>query len=1000
MIQNKGFIKVVAVALILVCAFYLSFSFVTNSYEKKAQAYAQGDNAKYKHFMDSVLTDTVFLNYTLKECREKEMNLGLDLKGGMNVVLEISVPDIVKALSNDNKSEGFQRAIALATERQKRSQSDFLTLFEQAYKEVEPNGRLSAIFTTIDLKDKIQLSSSNADVMKVLRQEVDGAVSNSFNVLRTRIDRFGVVQPNIQKLENSGRILVELPGVKEPERVHKLLQGTANLEFWETYKAKELVQNFMAADNLLKELIVPAATEKDTIKTEDKTETAKSETPKSLTDSLAAAMKTEKKEDEKAKTVSKAELEKRNPLLALLNQGGISPEGAVVGIAHYNDTVKINQYLQMEQIKVLFPSDLSLKWGVKAIDKKDAFYELFAIKSNRDNKAPLEGNVITNASTSFGEHSAYASVSMQMNPEGASIWAQLTDQNVGRCIAIVLDDYVYSAPVVNGKIPGGRSEISGRFTIEDAKDLANVLQSGKMPAPVRIVQEDVVGPSLGQEAINNGFISFVIAFVVILLYMILFYGKIPGLVADSMLFLNVFFLLGILASFKAVLTLPGIAGIVLTIGMAIDTNILIYERIREELRAGKLLNKAVANGYKHASSAIIDANLTSVITGVILFIFGTGPIKGFATTLIIGIITSFITGFILSQLVFDKILSSDKKLTIPFETKLFKNFLQNTHFNFIENRKIAYIISGILIVISCISIAVRGFNNGIDFSGGRNYMIRFDKNIETEQIKNMLSVVFEGHTPSVTIVKSGDADERNNRVRISTNYNITDNSDGADQKIIDLLYTGLKPLLKDDTTRDQFATENIMQMQKVGPSVADDIKRDAVWAIVIAIVGIGLYILIRFRGVAFSAGAIISLAHDAIVILGVYSLLHGFLPFSMEINQAFIAAILTVIGYSINDTVIIFDRVREYRTLYPKRSPHTMINEALNSTLCRTFNTTFSLFIVLVAIFAFGGDSIRDFIFALLIGTIIGTYSSIFIAIAVSYDVAKRKAKKQLKKDA
>ncbi len=999
--QNKGFIKVVGVALVLVCAFYLSFSFVTNHYENKAQAYAQGDNAKYKHFMDSVLTDTVFLNYTLKECREKEMNLGLDLNGGMNVILEISVPDIVKALSNDNKSESFQKAMALATERQKSSPSDFLTLFEQAYKETDPNGRLSAIFTTIDLKDKIQLSSSNAEVMKVLREEVDGAVSNSFNVLRTRIDRFGVVQPNIQKLENSGRILVELPGVKEPERVHKLLQGTANLEFWETYKAKELSQNFIAADNLLRELVVPTTEVKDTAKVESKKETAKAETetPKSLTDSLAAAMKTEQKEDAATKTVSKADLEKRNPLLSILNQG-VSPEGAVVGIAHYSDTAKINKYMQMEQIKALFPSDLSLKWGVKAIDKKDTFYELYAIKSNRDNKAPLEGNVITSASTSFGEHSAYASVSMQMNPEGANIWAQLTDQNIGRCIAIVLDGYVYSAPVVNGKIPGGRSEISGRFTIEDAKDLVNVLQSGKMPAPVRIVQEDIVGPSLGQEAIQNGFISFLIAFVAILIYMIFFYGKIPGLVADSMLLINVFFLLGILASFKAVLTLPGIAGIVLTLGMAVDTNVLIYERIREELRAGKTLQKAVSDGYKHASSAIIDANLTTVITGIVLFVFGTGPIKGFATTLVIGIVTSFMTGFILSHLVFDKILSSDKKRTISFETKITKNFLQNTHFNFIGNRKYAYIISGILIVISCVSFAVRGFNNGIDFSGGRSYTIRFDKNVETEEIKDMLTDVFDGHTPSVTIIKSGSADESNNRVRISTNYNITDNSDGADEKVIDLLYKGLKPLLKDGTTRDQFASDNIMQMQKVGPSVADDIQRDASWAIIIAIVGIGLYILIRFRGVAFSAGAIVSLAHDAILILGAYSLLHGFLPFSMEINQAFIAAILTVIGYSINDTVIIFDRVREYRALYPKRSPHSMINDALNSTLCRTFNTSFTVFIVLVAIFAFGGESIRDFIFALLIGTIIGTYSSIFVAIAVSYDVAKRKAMKEAKKNA
>jgi SecD/SecF fusion protein len=990
--QNKGFIKVVGVALILVCAFYLSFSIVTNRYENKAQAYAQGDNAKYKHFMDSVLTDTVFLNYTLKECREKEMNLGLDLKGGMNVILEISVPDIVKALSNDNQSESFKKAIALATERQKKSQSDFLTLFEQAYKETDPNGRLSAIFSSIELKDKIQLSSSNADVMKVLREEVDGAVSNSFNVLRTRIDRFGVVQPNIQKLENSGRILVEMPGVKEPERVHKLLQGTANLEFWETYKAKELAQNFMAADNLLKELVVPTTEAKDTAKAESKAETAKAEAPKSLTDSLAAAMKTEQKEDETTKTVSKAELEKRNPLLAILNQG-VSPEGAVVGIAHYSDTAKINRYMQMDQVKALFPADLSLKWGVKAIDKKDIYYELFAIKSNRNNKAPLEGNVITSASTSFGEHSAYASVSMQMNPEGANIWAQLTDQNVGRCIAIVLDGYVYSAPVVNGKIPGGRSEISGRFTIEDAKDLVNVLQSGKMPAPVRIVQEDVVGPSLGKEAIESGFFSFIIAFAIILLYMLFFYGKIPGLVADCMLIFNIFFLLGILASFKAVLTLPGIAGIVLTMGMAIDTNVLIYERIREELRSGKTLQKAVTEGYSNASSAIIDANLTTILTGVILFIFGTGPIKGFATTLIIGIVTSLLTGFVFSRLVFDKILSSDKNRKITFETKFSKSFLQNVKIDFIGKRKIAYIISATLIIVSIASFAIRGFNNGIDFSGGRNYMIRFDKNVKTEEVKNMLAVAFDGHEPSVITIKSGNVDDSNNRVRISTNFKIDNNDTSIDSEIIDRLYAGLKPLLKEGTTREEFSTENIMETQKVGPTIADDIKKNSVWAVLAAIIGIGLYILIRFRNIAFSVGGILSLAHDAILILGAYSLFYGLFPFALEINQAFIAAILTVLGYSINDTVVIFDRVREYQRLYPKRNPHTMLNDALNSTLVRTFNTTFTTAIVLVAIFIFGGDSIRDFIFALLIGIIIGTYSSLFVAIPAAYEIAKRKVK-------
>lgn len=998
--QNKGFVRVLAVSLILVCSFYLSFSFVTNHYSTQAEEYAQGNSGKYYNYLDSISTEKVWLGYTLKECREKEINLGLDLKGGMNVVLEISVPDIVKTLANNNTSPNFKKAIELALQKQANSQSDFLTLFEQSFNEIDPNVRLSTIFSTFELKDKISLSSTNAEVMTVLRSEVDAAVSNSFNILRTRIDRFGVVQPNIQRLENSGRILVELPGIKEPARVRKLLQGTANLEFWETYEVSEIIQGFESANNVLKNIETVSVV--DTAKVDTaKTAIAAKATKQSAMDSLAAAMAGAKKQGDDTK-VDKAQAEKENPLLSVLRinvQNGQVAPGANVGVAHYSDTAKINQMLTSARVKELFPRDLSLKWGVKAIDDKEQYFELYAIKvTNRDGKAPLEGDVITDAKSDFGQQSSYANVSMQMNPDGASIWARLTEQNIGRCIAIVLDGYVYSAPRVNDKIAGGRSEISGNFTVEEAKDLANVLKSGKMPAPARIVQEDVVGPSLGQEAIENGFLSFAIAFALVLIYMIFFYGTVPGLVADAALLLNVFLLLGILASFKAVLTLPGIAGIVLTLGMAVDTNVLIYERIREELRAGKGLVKSVQEGYQHASSAIIDANLTTIITGVVLFVFGTGPIKGFATTLIIGIITSLITGFVLSRIVFEALVLKDKYKNLSFTTNITKNWFHNTKIRFIENRKIGYTISAVLILASCVSFAVRGLNQGIDFSGGRNYVVRFDAPVNTESVKTMLRGAFDGQTPGVIAVKSNDAANSDNRVRISTNYKIEDGSPSIDSEIEGRLYKGLKPLLAEDVTQADFVATQILSSQKVGPTVADDIKVSAIWAVVLAILAIGLYILIRFKNVAFSVGGIASLSHDALIVLGLYSLLYSIMPFSLEIDQAFIAAILTVIGYSINDTVIIFDRVREYRTLYPNRDIKTTIDDGLNSTLARTFNTTFTTAIVLVAIFIFGGESIRGFIFALLIGIVVGTYSSLFVAVPLAHDILDRKIKKDAKK--
>lgn len=1004
---NKGFVTVIAFCLFIACAFYLSFSVVTSHFTDKAEEISQGDALKYHNYLDSLSNEKVWLGYTLKECREKELNLGLDLKGGMNVLLEVSVPDIVKSLGDEN-SENFIKALDLAKKRQSESQDDFLTLFEQAFKEVDPNARLSTVFG-YGLKDNgVTINSSNDEVMKVLRAQVDAAVANSFQVLRTRIDRFGVVQPNIQRLENSGRILVELPGIKEPERVRKLLQGSANLEFWETYEVAEIISPLIKANDVLKQMnastIVADSAAADTAAAPA---VAKADNGK---DSLLNALKQEAaKDNESAKpaqasAAQKAQAEKENPLFSIFqvnvsNNGQPNP-GCVVGMAHYSDTAKINRYFETKQVKQLLPSDLRFKWGVKAIDEKGQIFQLYAIKcKSRDGKAPLEGDAISDASSDFGQYSSYAKVDMQMNSEGAKQWARLTEENKGRCIAIVLDGYVYSAPRVNDKISGGRSEITGDFTVEEAKDLANVLKSGKMPAPAVIVQEDVVGPSLGQEAIENGLVSAVLAFVLVLVYMVFFYGVVPGLVADGALIVNMFLLFGVLASFKAVLTLPGITGIVLTLGMAIDTNVLIYDRIREELRNGKQLYSAIEEGYSKATSAIIDGNLTTIITGIVLFLFGTGPIKGFATTLIIGILTSLLTGFVLSRVVYSFLTKRNKiSQDVKFCTNITKSWFQNTKFKFMEFRKYAYIISGIILLVGVVSLCVRGLNQGIDFSGGRNYVVKFDKAVSTEEVKSALAASFDGDAPSVITIKSSEVDNSDSRVRISTNFKIEDQSQEIDGEIEGRLYNGLKSYLKPGTTQEQFANEYILSSQKVGPTVADDIKASAVVAITLSLLAIALYILLRFRNIAFSAGGVLALVHDSLVILGCYSLLYSVMPFSMEIDQAFIAAILTIIGYSINDTVVIFDRVREYRSLYPNRETASVFNDALNSTLGRTFNTSFTTLIVLIAIFIFGGESIRGFVFALLIGIFAGTYSSLFIASPIACSILKKKDKKNLKK--
>ena len=1002
--QNKGLIRLFAIALTLVCLFYLSFSVVTNTYTKKAKEYAAGNQLKEYNYLDSISSEKVWLGYTLKECRDKEINLGLDLKGGMNVTLEVSVADIIHSLSDFNTSPNFNQALNLATERQKtNSQVAYVDLFVQAYTELDPQAKLATIFSTFELKDKISLTTSNSDVVKVLKTEVEGAIANSFNVLRQRIDRFGVVQPNIQKLGN-GRILVELPGIKEPARVRKLLQGSANLEFWETYDLNEIINNIGEANKVLASLNAAGGTAAPAAKDSTVAKTAEVQKTKAISDvdSLKAALAKKTataSANDSTKVTEKSR--KDNPLFAVLQinaQGGQVARGPVVGLAQSKDTALVNTYLSTKQVKETLPRDLGFRWGVKAIDKKGEVYQLYAIKvTNRDGRAPLGGDVITDARADFSQTSAYANVSMSMNAEGSKTWARMTKDNIGKSIAIVLDGYVYSAPTVNAEITGGSSQITGNFTVEEAKDLANTLKSGKMPAPAHIVQENIVGPSLGQEAINNGLFSFIIAFILVLLYMVLYYGLIPGLIADIALLINVFFLFGVLSSFGAVLTLPGIAGIVLTLGMAVDANVLMYERIREEMNKGKTMRKAIDDGIGHALSAIIDSNVTTIITGVILAYFGTGPIKGFAVTEIIGVMTSFFTAVFLTRYMLYLYADHKSAREISFITGITKNWFKDTKVDFMGIRKWLYGLSAALIIISCISFATRGFSLGIDFSGGRNYVVAFDQKVSTDNVRRMLEKAFEGDMPQVITIGT------ENQVRIATKYKINDNGQGIDNEIEGKLYDNLKPLLKNTTTKAEFIKENIKSSQKVGPTVADDIKRSAIWAVLLAILGIGLYIFIRFREWGYALGAIISLAHDAIITLGLFSLLYGFLPFSMEIDQAFIAAILTVIGYSVHDTVINYDRIRENVMLFPKRDRISLINLSVNEMLGRTFSTTMTVILTLLSMFIFGGETIRGFIFAMLFGIFIGTYSSVFIASPITVEMDKlvnmrRKKKAELLK--
>ncbi|MEG1685180.1 MAG: protein translocase subunit SecDF [Bacteroides sp.] len=1010
--QNKGFVKVFAVSLTLVCVFYLSFSFVTRHYMSKAEEYAKGDKKIEQNYLDSLSNEKVWLgNYTLKQCREMEISLGLDLKGGMNVILEVSVPDVVKTLADNKSDEAFNKALAEAAKLQAKSQEDLVTLFVREYHRLAPGARLSELFATQQLKDKVTQKSSDAEVEKVLREEVKAAVENSYNVLRTRIDRFGVVQPNIQSLEDKmGRIMVELPGIKEPERVRKLLQGSANLEFWETYEAKEVIPYLQSADGRLRLALSGVKIDSLAVATDSlamdsvakDTTMAVAEAKTKTTDaSLVAALKGEKKDAKDNAAIAQAK--KEHPLISIL-QLSQSGQGPVVGYAHYKDTAEINKYLTMKAATDEFPKELKLKWGVKAadFDKKAQVFELYAIKSTeRNGKAPLEGDVVTTAKDDYDQY-GHPSVSMSMNSDGSRRWAMMTKQNVGKSIAIILDGYVYSAPRVNGEITGGSSQITGNFTPEEAKDLGNVLKSGKMPAPARIVQEDIIGPSLGQESINQGIISFVVALIVLMIFMCVMYGFIPGMIANGALFINFFFTLGILSSFQAALTMSGIAGMVLSLGMAVDANVLIYERTKEELRAGKNVKKALADGYSNAFSAIFDSNLTSIITGVILFNFGTGPIRGFATTLIIGILCSFFTAVFMTRLVYEYFMNKDKLLNLTFTSQFSKKMMVNTHFNFMKHNKVYFGILGAIIAVCLVSFATRGLSQSIDFTGGRNFVVQFENPVEPEQVESLIKAKV-GTDISVSAIAIG-TDKKT--VRISTNYRIQDDSNMVDSEIESFLYESLRPLLTENIPlevfidRDNYTGGSIISSQKVGPSIADDIKTSAIWSVALSLLAIGLYILLRFRNIAYSVGSVLALAADTVIIIGAYSLCWGWMPFSLEIDQTFIGAILTAIGYSINDKVVIFDRVREFFHLYPKRNRKQLFDDSLNTTLARTINTSLSTLIVLLCIFILGGDSIRSFAFAMILGVIIGTLSSLFVASPIAYIMMNKRGAKETAEEA
>ena len=996
--QNKGIVKFIAVLLILVCCFYLSFSFVTRHYESKAAAMGEKAGAEY---LDSINNEKVYMGiYSLKQCREMEIGLGLDLKGGMNVILEVSVPDVVDVLADHKQDAAYKKSMEEAKKEEETSQADFISLFVKYWKQ-NSNGRpLAAIFATQQMKGKVSTQSSDSEVEAAIRAEVQSAVDNSFNVVRNRIDKFGVVQPNIQKLEGqSGRIMVEMPGIKEPERVRKLLQGSANLEFWETYNSQEITP---LLSQLNQKYAAYAAGEviEDTVAT-DTTAVAEAaevaDTAKAATGDLAA--KLAKKDGKEGDAKAKEEAKKLNPLFAIF-QPTQGQTLAVVGYANVRDTADINKIIYSELANQIFPAELKLRWGAKPEDfggqSKGDIFELYALKITEPNgRAPLEGDVITNGKDDF-DQMGHPCVSMQMNSDGARRWSQITKQNIGKAVAIVLDDAVYSAPRILTQIDGGNSQITGNFTIEDTKDLANTLNSGKMPAPTRIVQEEVVGPSLGAQSIQQGIISFIVAFVLLMIYMIMLYGFIPGILSDIALLFNLFFTLGILTSFQAALTMPGIAGIVLTLGTAVDANVLIYERIKEELKKGLGVKEALNKGYANAFSAIFDSNFTSLITGVILLYFGTGPVKGFATTWIIGILVSFFTAVFMTRLVYEHQLKKDKWTNLTFVTAYSKNLMQNAKYNFMAMYKSTFTLWGALALVCIVSFFVRGLSQSIDFTGGRNYVVTLDKVTPVEDVRKAMAGAFintmgekanqEANTSVIALGTDGKT------VRISTNWDIESNNPEVDDRAEDILFESLKKAgLVSQENVESFKNPDvreggsIISSAKVGPSVAKDITHGAIISVIIALIAIFLYILLRFRNLAFSIGAVVALALDALLVIGVYSLCWGWVPMSLEIDQVFIGAILTVIGYSINDKVVVFDRIRENLGLFGKRDRQQLFNDSLNQTLARTVNTSVTTLIVLLAIFILGGDSIRSFSFAMILGVTFGTLSSIFIAAPVAY---------------
>ena len=985
--RNKGLVICVAVLLTLASIFYLSFSFATGYYDK--QAAKLKDPIAQQDYKDSVKYLGI---YPYQKCLETQIGLGLDLKGGMNVILEISVPDVVENLADHKTDVAFVKSMNDARKEEEKSQKDFISLFIEAYHRNAPGHRLAEIFATQELQGKVNPNSSDSEVEKVLRTEVQSAIDNSLNVVTTRIDKFGVVQPNIQKLEGQqGRIMVEMPGVKEPERMRKLLQGSANLEFWETYNAEEIIPYLQQLDSRL----AAGGTAKDT--TAAKQDSTKAEAKAETTKAAAGKFKLNKGTETNTNNdrADIAAAKKQHPLLAVMGTTGQGYK-ALVAFVNVRDTAYVNKLIRSDVAKQVLPSDLKLLWSAKASGDVRAknMFELYALKITTANgRAPIEGDVITDAKDQFDPLTGKPEVSMTMNSDGARRWADLTKRNINKAVAIVLDDAVYSAPNVQTEIDGGQSSISGNFTIEETKDLANTLKSGRMPAPARIAQEEVVGPTLGAQSIQQGIVSFIIAFILLIIYMVAMYNVIPGMIANAALVVNVFFTLGILTSFQAALTMSGIAGMVLSLGTAVDANVLIYERIKEELRAGKAMKQAVAAGYSNAFSAIFDSNLTSLITGVILYLFGTGPIQGFATTWIIGIVCSFFSAVFLTRLVYDYKMNHDKWLNLKFWTPLSKNLMQNTDFKFMSAYKVSFSVVGVALLIFIISFFTRGMARSIDFTGGRNYVVQFEKPTEPEQVRGIIADAFKGSTTSALSLGTD-----NRTIRISTNYKIESNSATVDDECENILYQSLKKggLV---SQKDVQAFKNpdirqggsIISSAKVGPSVAKSVTRGAIISVIIALFAIFLYILLRFRNLAFSIGSTTALTIDAVAVIGMFSLLQGLLPFSLEVDQTFIGAVLTVIGYSINDKVVVFDRIRENLRLHPKEDYQILFNNSINQTLARTINTSVSTLIVLLCILFLGGKSIQPFAFAMTLGVIFGSLSSIFIASPIAFLWLRRK---------